>query len=116
MTYLLFKYFLTAGIIALVSEVAKRSDRLGALLVALPLVTLLSVIWIYRETGNVTKISNHLFYTFWYVLPTLPMLIAMPKLLSIWGFWIALGGYIVGTVVIFLLFALVIKRFGIHLL
>lgn len=39
MVWLIVKYMVTAGVVVLVSEVAKRSDRFGALLAALPLVT-----------------------------------------------------------------------------
>ena len=49
MGWLITKYLLTAGIIVGVSEVAKRNDKLGALLVALPTVTILAVIWLYLE-------------------------------------------------------------------
>jgi len=37
MPYLLFKYAVTAGLVVLISEVAKRSDKLGALIASLPL-------------------------------------------------------------------------------
>ncbi len=40
MALLIGKYALTALIVVVVSEVAKRSDRLGALISSLPLVTL----------------------------------------------------------------------------
>ncbi len=38
MTWLIVKYLLTAGVVVLVSEMAKRSDKLGGLFAALPLV------------------------------------------------------------------------------
>ena len=45
MIWLIVKYLLTATVVVAVSEVAKRSDRLGGLLAALPLVTVLALIW-----------------------------------------------------------------------
>ncbi|MGE4407087.1 DUF3147 family protein, partial [Pseudomonas sp.] len=73
MGWIITKYLLTAAVVVLVSEVAKRSDRLGGLLAALPLVTVLAMVWLYVERQPLEKIANHAWYTFWYVLPTLPM-------------------------------------------
>ena len=87
MAWIITKYLLTAGIVILVSELAKRSDKLGGLVAALPLVTVLTLVWLYLENQSMEKIANHAWYTFWYVLPTLPMFIAFPLLLPKLGFW-----------------------------
>ena len=84
MNWIIFKYLLTAGMIVLISEIAKRSDRLGGLIAALPLVTVLTLSWLYIENQSNEKIANHAYYTFWYVLPTLPMFLIFPYLLKIW--------------------------------
>ena len=76
MVWLIAKYALTAGMVILISEVAKRSDRLGGLIAALPIVTVLVLIWMKLEHQDPQKISNHAWYTFWYVVPTLPMFLA----------------------------------------
>jgi uncharacterized membrane protein (GlpM family) len=115
MQYLIVKYLLTAGVVVLVSELAKRSDKLGGLLAALPLVTVLTLIWLYVEQQPVSKIANHAWYTFWYVIPTLPMFLAFPVLLPRIGFWPALLASIAITAICFGLFALVVRRFGIEL-
>lgn len=81
MAWIIKKYLLTAGIVILVSELAKRSDMLGCLVAALSLVTVLTLVWLYLENQSMEKISNHAWYTFLYVLPTLPMFIAFPLLL-----------------------------------
>ena len=47
MPWLIVKYLITAGVVVAVSEIAKRSDRLGALVASLPLVTFLALIWLY---------------------------------------------------------------------
>jgi hypothetical protein len=57
------------------------------LVAALPLVTVVTLVWLYLENQSMEKISNHAWYTFWYVLPTLPMFIAFPLLLPKLGFW-----------------------------
>lgn len=114
--YLLIKYSMTAGVVVLVSELARRSDRLGALVASLPLVTILTLIWLYVEQQPAEKLSNHMYYTFWYVLPTLPMFLVFPWLLNRLGFGLALISWIILTITAFIIYALFIRRFGIDLL
>lgn len=75
MLWIATKYLVTAGIVVLISEVAKRSDRLGSFVASLPLVTLLTLFWLYFDGQSADKIANHAYYTFWYVISTLPMFI-----------------------------------------
>lgn len=116
MAWLIIKYLLTSAVVVAVSELAKRSDRLGGLVAALPLVTLLALIWLYVEKQPEQKIANHAWYTFWYVVPTLPMFLAFPALLPRIGFWPTLLACVAITIVCFGLFALLVRRFGIDLL
>ncbi|PKH25315.1 hypothetical protein CIG19_05625 [Enterobacterales bacterium CwR94] len=116
MVWLITKYAITAAMVVLISELAKRSDRLGGLVAALPLVTVLVLIWMKIEGQTQAKIASHAWYTFWYVVPTLPMFLSFPFLYQRWGFWPALLASCVMTVVIFLGYASVMKRFGVELL
>ena len=116
MAWLIIKYLLTSAVVVGVSEFAKRSDRVGGLIAALPLVTVLALIWLYVEKQPEQKIANHAWYTFWYVVPTLPMFLAFPALLPRIGFWPTLLACIVLTIVCFGLFAMLVRRFGIELL
>lgn len=116
MAWIVTKYFLTAAVVVLVSELAKRSDKLGGFVAALPLVTLLALIWLYAENQSEEKIANHAWYTFWYVVPTLPMFLAFPALLPRIGFWPTMLASVAITVICFGLFALLVRRFGIELL
>jgi F0F1-type ATP synthase assembly protein I len=116
MAWLIIKYLLTSAVVVGVSEFAKRSDRLGGFIAALPMVTVLALIWLHVENQPQEKIANHAWYTFWYVVPTLPMFLAFPVLLPRIGFWPTLIACVVLTVVCFGLFALLMKRFGVNLL
>lgn len=116
MTWIISKYFITAALVVLISELAKRSDKLGALVAGLPLVTVLTLIWLYVENQPQEKIANHAWYTFWYVVPTLPMFLAFPALLPRIGFWLTLLTCVIITIVCFGLFALAVRNFGIELL
>ncbi|WP_036168305.1 DUF3147 family protein [Massilia sp. 9096] len=116
MTWIVTKYLITAAVVVLVSEFAKRSDKLGALVAALPMVTVLTLIWLHVERQPVSRVANHAWYTFWYVMPTLPMFLVFPALLERFGFWPALAACVVLTVVCFALFAALVKKFGIDLM
>lgn len=116
MSWIVTKYLLTAAVVVAVSELAKRSDRLGALLASLPLVTLLALIWLHIEKQPASKIANHAWYTFWYVVPTLPMFLTFPRLFARFGFWPAVALSAAITAGCFGLFALAVKPFGIKLL
>lgn len=116
MLWLISKYAATAFMVVLISEVARRSDRLGGLIAALPLVTLLVLIWMKLEGQSAEKISAHAWYTFWYVVPTLPMFLLFPFLYPRAGFWLTLLIASATTVVLFVLWALLVKRFGIVLM
>lgn len=115
-TMLVVKYAATAAVVVLVSELAKRSDKVGALVASLPLVTLMVLVWLYLEKQPAEKIANHAWYTFWYVVPTLPMFLLFPVLLPRLGFWATLGASAALTIACFWAFALLMQRFGIDLL
>jgi len=74
------KYIITAAIIIVTSELANRNEKIGALVGALPLMTIIVILWLYSEnktTSKTVEIADYIYYTFWYVLPTLPMLLVM---------------------------------------
>lgn len=116
MAWTITKYLITAALVVLISELAKRSDRLGGLVAALPVVTILVLVWLRLEGVADTKIANHAWYTFWYVIPTLPMFLAFPAMMTRIGFWPALAASALLTVVCFALFAVAVRRFGIELM
>lgn len=117
MTLLIAKYAITAFIIVLVSEVAKRYDRLGALIASLPFVTILVLIWLFVEKQPAEKLANHAYYTFWYVLPTLPMFLVLPLLLRKGMHFVsALLICLALTIFCFWLTALLVKKIGVDLM
>ena len=59
MFYLIIKAALSGVIIAAVSEVAKRSPGLGALIASLPLISILGMIWLWRDTRNPERLAAH---------------------------------------------------------
>ena len=116
MTYLLLKAALSGLIIALVSEIARRSPGLGALVASLPLISVLGMIWLWRDTHDVARMADHAQATFWFVLPSLPMFLVIPALLHRgMGFWPALAIGCATTVVLYLMMVAILRQFGVEL-
>lgn len=86
MAFYLLKLLLSAAIIVAVTELSKRSSWLGGLLASLPLISLLSIIWLYVETKDVGKVAALSRDVFWLVLPSLPFFLVLPALLKRWTF------------------------------
>ncbi|MBN9689031.1 MAG: DUF3147 family protein [Verrucomicrobia bacterium] len=117
-TQLVLKYLLSAGVITLVSEVARRNDRLGALLASLPFVSLMTLFWVHFESApeqRMQKTGDHMFYIYWYVLPTLPMFLLFPWLQRQSGFYGALASSALLTVALFIALRFTASRFGLML-
>jgi hypothetical protein len=116
MGWIVTKYLISAAIVVAVSEIATRSGKLGALVVALPLVSLLSLLWLNVEKQSAERMATFATYTFWYVLPTLPMFPVFSALVVRIGFWKALSVSTLLTAVLVYLLSLVLKRYAIELL
>lgn len=116
MTYLLVKAVLSAIIIVAVSEIARRSPGLGALVASLPLISVLGMIWLWRDTGDPVRMADHAQATFWYVLPSLPMFLLIPALLKRGvGFWPALLAGCLLTIALYLAMTAMLARWGVRL-
>lgn len=116
MTYLVIKAILSAVIIVAVSEIARRNAGLGALVASLPLISVLGMIWLWRDTQDTMRMAAHSQATFWYVLPSLPMFLVIPMLLKREvGFWPALIVGCLLTIALYALLAAVAPRFGVRL-
>lgn len=116
MYYLLVKALLSGIIIAAVSEIAKRSPGFGALVASLPLVSLLGMIWLWRDTGNPLRMAAHAEATFWFVLPSLPMFLLIPVMLrNGFSFWVALVAGCALTVLLYLVMTWLGPRVGLRL-
>lgn len=116
MLYLVVKATLSGIIIAVVSELAKRNPGLGALVASLPLVSVMGMIWLWRDRPDAENMAAHAGATFWYVLPSLPMFLAIPALLRAGApFWIALVLGCALTVALYSLMIWASPRFGLRL-
>ena len=114
MGFSILKTIMSAIIITMVSEIAKRSPAFAALIASLPLVSVLGMIWIYQETNDIPRIAAHSEATFWFVLPSLPMFLVLPLMLRHgMGFYLALALNCVMTALLYLAMVKLGSYFGI---
>jgi hypothetical protein len=110
MLYAVIKALLSGVVIAAASEVAKRSPDIGAIILSLPLISILAFIWLWRDTSDAGAIAALSQSTFWFLLPTLPMFLVLPALLRNGvGFWAALG---LSCALTFVLYAAMVWTLG----
>jgi uncharacterized membrane protein (GlpM family) len=76
--YLLLKFVLSAAIVVAVSEIARRSTFIGALVASLPLTSVLAMIWLYHESGDASRVAGLSREVFWLVLPSLLLFVTLP--------------------------------------
>lgn len=111
------KLFLSALVIVLVTKVQVVNDKLSALLIALPLTSLLAMIWMNSEKQSNERIANHAEGTFWFVLPTLPMFLVLPWMLRKgWGFGWSLAANCLLTVALFWVMVYLLRKAGVKVI
>ncbi len=116
MTAFIARALLSGVIVALVAMIARRNPAAGALVASLPLVSLLAMIWLWHDTADRERLAAHVEATFWYVLPSLPMFLAIPWLLRHGqNVWIAIGAGCVLTILLYFVTIMIAARFGVRL-
>jgi hypothetical protein len=116
MVYLLVKALISGIIVALVSEIAKRNPGVGGLVASLPLISVLGMIWLWRDTHDPVRMATHAEATFWFVLPSLPMFLLIPLMLRHdMPFWIALAAGCALTVALYVAMLWIGPKLGLRL-
>jgi hypothetical protein len=116
MLYLALKALISGVIVAAVSEIAKRYPGLGGMVASLPLVSVLGMIWLWRDTHDAENMAAHATGTFWFVLPSLPMFLLIPFLLRRGVlFWPALGAGCLLTIGLYLAMVWIGPKIGLRL-
>ena len=102
MLYLVIKAALSGIIVAAVSEIARRYPGWGGLVASLPLTSLLAMMWLWRDTGDSGRVAALAGSTFWFILPSLPLFVALPLVLrSGIGFWLSMALVVAGTLALY---------------
>ncbi len=116
MTYYLIKIAVTTILVVLISEIAKRSSLVGAILASIPVVSVLAMIWLYIDTNNVAKVSALASSVFWLVIPSLALFVTLPVLLKQgMNFYLSMGISILVTIVCYWLMVTFLDQFGVKL-
>jgi len=114
MTYYIIKTLLTALIIVVVSEIAKKSSLLGAIIISIPLTSLLAFIWLYWDTKDAQKIIDLSYNTIIMVIPSFVFFIILPLMLKLkQSFSISLFASILSTSIAYFIFIFFLKKFGV---
>lgn len=104
MGYLILKAAISGMLVAIASEVARRNAGIGALIASLPLISVLGMIWLWRDTHDPARLADHAAATLWYVIPSLPMFVLIPVMLRAGaGFWTALLAGCALTILLYLI-------------
>ena len=107
---------LAGAMIAAISEIGRRLPATAAIVASLPLVSVLGMIFLWHQRPDAENMAVHSAATFWYVLPSLPMFLAIPALLRAGvNFWAALVAGCVLTVLFYLAMMQVGPRLGLRL-
>ena len=110
MTYFFIKTVITALIIVIVSEIAKKSSFLGALIISIPLTSLLAFIWLYFDTKDYQKVIDLSYGTIILTVPSFAFFIILPILLKMkQNFAISILISIISTSIIYLIFIFILK-------
>jgi len=116
LTYYITKVAVTAVLVVLISEISKRSSFIGAVLASVPLTSVLAMLWLYIDTGDIGRVSDLAGSVFWLVLPSLALFIALPVLLAHGvNFYLSLAVSIGITAICYWLMVIALRHYGVEL-
>jgi len=114
MTYYIIKLVITTFLIVLISEIAKRNSLMGAMLAAIPLVSILAMIWMYVDTNNsksAVEFSNSIV---WLIAPSMTLFIVFPVLIKNGiSFYLSLFIAVVMTILAYYSVIFLLDKFGV---
>jgi len=115
MLYYIIKLIITTVLIVLISEIAKRSSLLGAILAAIPLVSILAMTWMYIDTGSSTKAVEFSNNIIWLIAPSITLFLVFPILIRKgFDFYVSMGISIALTVLAYYSVLFLLTRFGVR--
>lgn len=101
----LVKLVVSVLLILLINEVAKRHALIGAVIASWPLISILTLVWLYVDTRNteiICKLSNDLF---WLTIPGLAFFLFLPAFIRLGlNFAVATASSLGLTAVVYMLF------------
>jgi len=114
--YYMIKIVITTLLIVAISEIAKRSTFMGAILASVPLVSVLAMFWLYIDTKDISKVIALSSSIFWFVLPSLTLFVSLPLLLKQnINFYLSVSISIFITILSYWIMISILNHFGIKL-
>ena len=111
--YVLLKALLSGAIVAAASEVARRSSLLGAVLISLPLMSILALVWLYRDTRDTGEVASLSWSILLVIAPSVVFFVVLPLALrNDAGFWVALSVACAATAVSYAVWIWIARRIG----
>ncbi len=111
--YIFLKTLISALIIVIVSEVAKKNTLSAALIVSLPLTSLLAFTWLYYDTKNIQKVIDLSLSTIVMTIPSITFFIVLPIMLKLkQNFTFSLIVSMLTTSATYYIFIIIIKKYN----
>lgn len=116
MTYYIIKILVTTILIISISEIAKRSSFMGSLLASVPLISYVSMIWLYIDTNSNEKVASFSTGIFWFAIPSLTLFLLVPFLLKKEvNFYFSLGISTVFMILSYFTMIFILNKIGIKI-
>ena len=113
--YLILKTLISAIIIVVVSEIAKRYTWTAAIIVSLPLTSLLAFVWLYWDTKDTQKVIELSYSTIVMSIPSFVFFLVLPLLLKFkQNFILSIIVSILSTALAYIIFTFIVKKFNIN--
>ena len=109
------KILISALIIFIASEIGKKDTILGAIIVSLPMISLLTISWIYFETRDIDKIINFAYGVFAMIMPSLSFFITLPYFLKKINFIPSMFLSISVMVLLYFILTMIYKKIGVEI-
>ena len=111
--YLIVKTVLSALIIVAVSEIAKKYTLAAAIILSVPLTSLLALIWLFYDTRDIQKIVDLSLNTIVMTIPSIVFFIVLPLMLKLkYNFSFSILVSILSTSLTYFIFIKLIKYFN----
>ena len=109
------KILISALIIFIASEIGKRDSLLGAIIVSLPMISLITISWIYFETKDIDKIIAFSHGVFAMIMPSLSFFITLPFFLKKINFIPSMFLSISIMIVLYFALSMLYKKIGVDI-
>lgn len=109
------KTVVSALLIAFVSEVSKKSAAFGAILISLPITSMIAMTWLFVETNDTGKVLQLSNVIIWVVIPSIIFFIVMSLLLRYnFNFYLAMALSSMVMIGSYCLYVKIIRYMGIN--